>query len=197
MIPLKDSASQKKDLVNVFQKCSILPSHKQEVIHIVKTILLHKDIYEKLEKLTGVPWFVSSIIHELEASLNFKLGLHCGTRWDKVTTEVPKGRGPFKSWIDASVDSLEIEGLSKIGKDNWTLENVLYNILKFNGISCYIGAGMNSTPPMRSAYMFSYTDAYVCGKFVADGVWDPKAVSKQCGAAAILKEMSNEGLIKL
>jgi lysozyme family protein len=36
-------------------------------------------------------------------------------------------------------------------------------------------------------YLWSFSSLYEKGKFVADGVFDPAAVSKQCGAAVMLK----------
>jgi lysozyme family protein len=36
-------------------------------------------------------------------------------------------------------------------------------------------------------YLWSYSNLYENGKFVADGRFDPEAVSKQCGAAPMLK----------
>ena len=35
------------------------------------------------------------------------------------------------------------------------------------------------------------------GRYVADGVWDADAWSKQIGAAVILKEMWSRGLVKV
>jgi lysozyme family protein len=36
-------------------------------------------------------------------------------------------------------------------------------------------------------YLWSFSNIYESGKFVLDGKFDPNAVSKQCGAALMLK----------
>jgi lysozyme family protein len=40
-----------------------------------------------------------------------------------------------------------------------------------------------------SPYLWSYTDQYQAGKYVADGKYDPTAVSKQPGVVAIMKAL--------
>jgi lysozyme family protein len=40
-----------------------------------------------------------------------------------------------------------------------------------------------------SPYLCSFTDQYSRGKYVADGKYDAAAVSKQCGAAALMKQL--------
>jgi len=50
-------------------------------------------------------------------------------------------------------------------------------------------------PEVLIPYLWSFTNHYQKGKFVADGKFDPNAVSKQCGAAAILKPLSLDGTI--
>ena len=193
MLPIKDTALQKADLVKVFNSCRIDDDCGDDVDLVTKSILLHKDLYQQVQDKTTVPWYVVGIIHNMECSLNFKLGLHCGSPWNKVTHDVPKGRGPFNSWLDAAIDALHIDGLDKVVK--WDLATTLYEILKFNGLGCYVGAGIHSTPPYRSAYLWSFTDAYEKGKYVADGSWDPDAESDQVGAAAILLDLINQKLV--
>jgi lysozyme family protein len=40
---------------------------------------------------------------------------------------------------------------------------------------------------MPTPYLWSYSNLYEKGKFVADGHFDPESVSKQCGTALMLK----------
>jgi lysozyme family protein len=40
---------------------------------------------------------------------------------------------------------------------------------------------------LPTPYLWSFSNNYEKGKFVADGHYDPEAVSKQCGAALMLK----------
>jgi lysozyme family protein len=40
-----------------------------------------------------------------------------------------------------------------------------------------------------SPYLWSFSDLYDTGLYVADGVFDPAVRSKQCGAAVLLKAL--------
>ena len=52
-------------------------------------------------------------------------------------------------------------------------------------------------PPISTPYLWSFSNHYAKGKYVADGVWDGNAVSRQCGAAVMLRELVREGLVKI
>ena len=55
---------------------------------------------------------------------------------------------------------------------------------------CIAGCYRYHTP-----YLWSFSNQYTSGKFVQDGVFDPNAISKQCGAAVILSQMVRNGLV--
>ena len=42
---------------------------------------------------------------------------------------------------------------------------------------------------VATPYLWSFTNHYDKGKFVADGKYDAEAISKQVGAAVLLKEL--------
>jgi lysozyme family protein len=65
----------------------------------------------------------------------------------------------------------------------------LYRLEKYNGFG-YRKRGL-ATP-----YLWSFSDRYRQGKYVADGVFDPAAVSGQCGAAVIMKRLIDLGEIE-
>ncbi len=46
---------------------------------------------------------------------------------------------------------------------------------------------------MLSPYLWSFSTHYQCGKYVADGRWSETAVSKQCGAAVLLRRLAEHG----
>lgn len=48
---------------------------------------------------------------------------------------------------------------------------------------------------MRSPYLWSYSNHYSKGKYVRDRVFDPEAVSDQCGAAVLLKALQERGAV--
>jgi lysozyme family protein len=139
--------------------------------------------YERVEARTKVPWKIIAAIHWMEASGNFGCHLHNGDSLKARTRRVPAGRPrygkpPF-AWEDSAVDALEYDGLAKHpwGKDRTA------DLLK---IELFNGPGYRNRK-LNSPYLFSGCQHYDCGKYVADGKWSSTAVSKQLGAACILR----------
>lgn len=149
----------------------------------------NRERYEKVAEKTGVPWFIVGAIHHKECSGDFKKGLHNGQRWDRVTTIVPKGKGPFRSWEDAAIDALndKMDWLMPIiGEFN--IEGILYFCERYNGAG-YYHRGINSP------YLWAYTNHYTKGLFVSDGNFDKNAVSKNPGCVAIFKKLIELGAV--
>ncbi|MGV1352775.1 hypothetical protein, partial [Klebsiella pneumoniae] len=123
---------------------------------------------------TGVPWFVIAVIHELEASQRWDASIAQGDPWSRVSTHVPKGRGPFPSWLAAAVDALVNCAPYAARWKDWSPAGILTLLEHYNGL----GYANRGAP---SPYLWSGTDQYVRGKYVADGKYDPNAISKQAG----------------
>ena len=142
--------------------------------------------YRGVEGYSGVPWQVVAAIHCLESAFRFDSVLHNGEKLEKVnrhgTTLVPKGRGQGKNWTweQAAVDAFSIKDQPKV----WNVENTLYFLERYNGL----GYLRDSRKP-NSPYLWSFTKHYFRGKYVVDGGYSSTAVSKQIGAAVLLKEL--------
>ena len=149
---------------------------------IAKSLVDAKARYQAVEAKTGVPWPVIAVIHERESSQNWSRSLAQGDPWNRVSTHVPKGRGPFKSWEDAAIDALAKCHPFLAGKKDWSIGGTLVNLETYNGIG-YASKGL------PSAYLWAGTDQYLGGKYVADGVFDRNAWDKQPGTANLLKAM--------
>lgn len=167
-----------------YKNASVRPEYAASLKSICGKILSHKDQYEKVEAATGVPWFVVACIHEKEASLNFGTHLHNGDSLMARTYHVPKGR-PLKgdppfAWYESAIDALGGVGAHK--SEKWTLGYCLQYMEIYNGLG-YRRRGM-PTP-----YLWSFTDQYTKGLYVADGVFDSNAVSKNPGCAALMKTL--------
>jgi cell wall-associated NlpC family hydrolase len=65
---------------------------------------------------------------------------------------------------------------------------VLYKLEEYNGFGY-----RNLRPAIASPYLWSFSNHYARGKFVADGRFSPTAVSQQCGAAVLLKRLAQTG----
>jgi len=163
--------------------------HRTELIATAKRLIAGKDKYLEIEHDTGVPWYVVAIIHEREAGgpPHWDRNIAQGDRWDRVSHNVPAGRGPFKSFREAAYDALvTLKGYQK-HKGNWTIERILYTLQPYNGLG-YFYKGI------PSPYIWSCTDQYdpphgPGGKYVSDGVFSRTAVDQQLGCAPILRVM--------
>lgn len=154
----------------------------QEFDRVAERLVGAKARYKTVETQTGVPWFVIAVIHERESSQRFDRSLAQGDPWDRVSIHVPKGRGPFKSWEDAAVDALVNCGPYAARNKDWSTGGALTLLEQYNGLG-YANKGL------PSPYIWSGTNQYQKGKYVADGVFDPNAVDKQLGCAGLLMAM--------
>ena len=171
----------------------VRPENLSEVDWYVNTIQKNKERYASIEAKTGVPWYFVGIVHGLEGGFDFSTHLHNGDPLLARTWQVPAGRpasgSPPFSWEYSAVDALSYEGF--VGWNSWNDPAVLaYAFEGYNGLG-YRQHGINSP------YLWSYTTAYSKGKYVADGRFDPYAVSQQAGAMAILKRGLDRGLFSL
>lgn len=161
----------------------IRDSKKSTITWYVKTAFRGRERYESVSEKSLVPWQVIASIHLLESGGDFAGILHNGESiigTGKKTRLVPKNRGPFDTWEGAAIDALAIKKQPK----EWTIENTLYYLECYNGT-----AYLRDSKKPHSPYIWSFSNHYIKGKYVADHKYSATAVSKQCGAAVILKEL--------
>ena len=166
-----------------WNKASVLPSLIHLVDSVAHRLVDAKDRYEKVSASTHVPWPVIAVIHERESSQSWKASLAQGDPYDRVSVHVPRGRGPFNSWEEAAEDALVICPPHAAKWDDWSIGGALTLLESYNGLG-YFRMGI------PSPYVWSSTDQYVKGKYIADGHFDPNAVDHQLGCAALLARMS-------
>ncbi len=138
--------------------------------------------YAPVSAQTGVPQIWMATSFEREASSNFNDSPAQGDPWNRVSVHVPRGRGPFASWADAAKDAYHIDGLDGVGAANWTWARACYEGEIFNGMG-YRAHGVHSP------YLWSGTNNYSTGKYVADGVFDPNHADTQLGIVPIMSRM--------
>jgi lysozyme family protein len=132
-----------------------------------------------------IKWYHIAIIHQMEGEMNWGTYLGNGQSWKKKTTIVPKGRGPFQSWEQGAIDAITQFGLNKI--QDWSIGATLETFERWNGWG-YV----TYHPDINSPYLWSGTNHYTKGKYVADGKYDAWVVSLQIGAAPLLKAVMNK-----
>ena len=141
----------------------------------------------------SIPWYFIAAIHNMESSLNFHRHLHNGDSLRAKTVHVPAGRpvgmgDPPYLFEDSAVDALRMKGLDKW--EDWSLGGMLYQMERYNGWGYY-----KYHPTVNSPYLWAGTSLYTSGKYVADGKFDPDAVSKQIGCVALLKHLEKRKLM--
>ena len=148
----------------------------------------NKSTYLDVVRKTGMPdiaWVFVAASHYREASQDFTRNLGQGDPLDKVTIRVPKGRGPFvgpDAFVDAAVDALKNCAPYAARETDWSIAGMLTLLERYNGTG-YAVRGL------ASPYVWSGTNQYVRGKYVADGVFDPSVVDKQLGCAGLIMRM--------
>lgn len=150
-----------------------------------------RERYQRIEDEICVPWYFVAIIHGMECGFDFNKHLHNGDPLRSRTVQVPKGRpqtwNPPTDWHSSAVDALRYDKFADL--TDWDLARMLYRWEAYNGWRSRLLYKIN-TP-----YLWSFSNHYSKGKFVADNVWDGNAVSKQCGAAVMLKMIVETGVI--
>lgn len=171
-----------------WKNMQIRPGSAAEANKEAAKLLKNKSVYQQIEKITGVFWPFIGLAHDRESGFDLNTYLGNGQPLNRVTTIVPKGRGPFlgpNAFVDGAVDALRLEGF--VGSTDWSIARTLFRLEGFNGFG-YHSRGVNSP------YLWSGSTAYGppeqrAGKFVADGVFDPNKVDPQLGVAVVLKEL--------
>jgi lysozyme family protein len=141
-----------------------------------------KQRYQTVALKTRVPWFVIAVIHERECSQDWTASLAQGDPWGRTSIHVPAGRGPFKSWEESAIDALTNCAPHAARNRDWSIGGALTLLETYNGLG-YANRGV------PSPYIWAGTDQYRSGKFIRDGVFDPKIVDQQLGCAGLLISM--------
>ncbi len=180
------------EYINLFNTCAIDTNKIPFVEKILTKIISNKSRYEKVGKKLNIPWYFIAAIHQMEASMNFRCHLHNGDPLTAKTKHVPAGRplsgSPPYNWEDSAADALTMMKLDQW--DDWSVAGLLYKTESYNGW----GYRMKH-PHVYSPYLWSFSNHYQKGKYIADGTWSDSAVSQQCGAAVLLRRLAEKNEI--
>jgi len=188
----KFTAPLAKEYSDLFNRCEIAADKMTEVNEVVERILHFKNLYAPIAAQSTVPWYVIAVIHNMECGLDFTKHLHNGDSLKRRTVNEPEGRPktgqpPFAFDVSA-LDALEYDKFTTWR--DWSIGGICYKLEGFNGWG-YRAQKINSP------YLWSYSNLYTSGKYIADKKWSKTAVSRQCGAAVILRRMSELSAIDL
>ena len=189
-----DFESVKGEYRSLFEASTVRGRNKSTLRWYTSKLLTksNQDRWHQVAQEACCPWYFVAIIHAMEAGFNFRSHLHNGDSLRRKTRQVPRNRPPVWSppndWQSSAVDALRYDGFGDVS--DWTLEKTLYRWEGYNG-------WRSRRNGINTPYLWSFSNQYAKGKFVADNVWDPNAVSKQCGAAVMLKDLVDGGFVKL
>jgi lysozyme family protein len=178
--------------LKLYDACTLRPERTSITAWHVDTLLkpANRSQYEEVGKRLQIPWYFIGIIHSLEAGFNFKGHLHNGDPLRARTWQVPAGRplvwNPPTDWVSSATDALAMKHYDN--QPDWSIGQMLFRFERYNGFG-YRGHGI------ASPYLWSYSNQYSKGKYVKDGKWDANAVSLQCGAALLVKELVARGAV--
>jgi lysozyme family protein len=201
-VPSQLSRSKKYDDLKgeyeaLYKAAKVRSNWRKRATDAAEKIAKNKARYQNVAgELGQVPWYFVAVIHNMESTLNFAAHLHNGDPLTGRTFHVPAGRPPQKprdggdryTWEESAIDALKMKKFHAL--TDWPLAKILYRLELYNGFG-YRSYGV------PTAYLWSGTQIYDKGKFVADGVWDPTAGSSQVGAATLLKVLEDMGEVRL
>lgn len=149
----------------------------------------HRARYEAVAAKTDVPAKLIAALHWRESSGNFKTYLHQGDPLGKPAVHVPKNIPVFHKWEDAAIHALQMKngvrndlGIEQDTKDPASLATYA---------EFYNGLGYHNRG-VPSPYVYSGTNQYSSGKYVADGKYNAKVKDKQVGVMALMDRADDQ-----
>jgi len=169
----------------LFDTLEVRSAKAAELERLCDQALALKPRYRAIGDPIGVPWFFIAAVHLRESSYRTDRHLHNGDPLTARTVRVPPNRpttgAPPFTFEQSATDALLMKKLDRV--QDWSLPRLLHQLERYNGFG-YRNRGL-PTP-----YLWSFSHHYLRGKFVADRVFDPAAVDKQCGTATLLRRLA-------
>jgi lysozyme family protein len=176
----------------LFDNCTIRTERRALVDTLTSQLIGNKERYKTVGLQTDVPWYIIAAAHNMESSQRFTRHLHNGDPLTARTVQVPAGRplagNPPFTWEESAIDALVFDKMDVV--EDWTIPGALFVLEKFNGFG-------SRNRGIRTPYLWSFSNHYSKGKFIADNVFDPNAVSQQCGAAVLLRRLASMNVIEI
>jgi lysozyme family protein len=183
-MPTPTLSALRDEFDTLLKTCVIRPKRLAAVQEICNKILNNQARYEKIGKGSGVPWFMVAVIHSLEGDLDFGTHLHNGDSLKRRTVNEPKNRPPTGNppftFEESAKDAVAFDRMNVNLEPSFA--GICFKLEGFNGFGSRFKG-------IHTPYLWSFSNHYTAGKFVADGVFSPTAVSQQCGAGVILRRL--------
>lgn len=179
-------AENTKRAANVVVK----PAFARAAVKRAAAMLSHKADYQRiaanieLKHQRHVPWWSIPLVHERECIRgvdNWTCNIAQGEPYNIKSRIIPHS-GPFGSFDEAAMDALYVQAPRLAMWNNWSLGGVATINEMYNGLG-YAKRGR------ASPYVWSGTNVYIKGKYVADKKYDPEKVDTQIGVIVMLKAL--------
>lgn len=148
------------------------------VVRAADKVIRNFDRYGDASVETLVPSPFVGTLDLRESDCDPRAALGQGDPWNQVSTHVPRGNGPWRSWKDAAVFYINHDHLNDITVP-WSM-----------AYACWKGEIWNGFGPRNhgifTGYLWAGTNHYTRGKYVADSVWDPGHVDEQLGIIPVI-----------
>lgn len=138
--------------------------------------------YNPVTAAIEVPQVYIGPSFEREASSNFHLNPAQGWPLNSVSKWIPHN-GPFATWYAAAIAAYKLNGLDKVGAQNWTWELLCFYGETFNGW------GYRDYHHMQSPYLWACTNIQKPGKYTSDGHFDTEHFDTQIGIIPVARRM--------
>jgi lysozyme family protein len=149
----------------------------------VKEILPGKVRYKAVEAVTKIPAAGLGAVDYREDDCNPRDGLGQGDPWNKVSINVPAGKGPFLSWQAAAIFYLHYDKVDVFSAP-WTW-----------AYACWKGEMWNGFGPrdhgVHTGYLWGCTSIYTGGMYPHDHEWSSTAKDGRPGIIPIMKRLQS------
>ena len=188
------TAALRQEYQRLWESCLVRPAKLGVADGVAVKVAAHRHRYQTVAGPLGIPWYAVGLIHAMECGLDFGTHLHNGDPLAARTVHEPAGRPPTGNppftWEASAEDALSYAGFDA-WKD-WSVAGLLYKLEAYNGWGY-----RSHHPETLTPYLWSCSNHYGKGKYVADGTWSPTAVSQQVGAAVLLERLAARGVVTL
>jgi lysozyme family protein len=153
----------------------------------------HQLDYEKVAKESDLPPELIAAIHWREATGNFHEYLAQGDPLGKKAVHIPRNEpvrpDTMAGWDAAASDAL---GDKKSTQDKLDLHQNSTDMAAMATYAEYYNGVGYAARGKPSPYVFSGTDQYTSGKYVADGVYSAKTKDTQLGVMSMVQDLMDK-----
>lgn len=183
-LPVASLTPSSNEYAYLYQSAILNIDKQSQLNEAIARINKHQNIYKEAIEGTSIPWYAVGIIDEMECGCSEFFHIHNGDPLTGRTYNIPKGRPeggkpPFTK-LESIKDWIALKKWNQWRA--WDINSVLFRFEANNGFG-YRKYRIN-TP-----YLWAGSNLYTSGKFIIDGTFSKAAVSKQIGAALLLKSL--------